>query len=217
MLVAACVADRLADCFRSRRSRSSAFRNRSFAARRSRWCRRSSVSQALSLTAIGGSSMPSTLRCSDSGELGPRIALIQGNSLAEWKHDPNRERQIMEEYIELSEQAVSQARERRRPAGRSDRLAGNDVSHSARYVRPGLPAAGERGELRQRTSPRMRPHDLAGLVRATGHAGAGRHRPSALPRCCGRRRRIADRSSSTRRCSSVATARSSARTTKCIA
>ncbi|HEX3598821.1 MAG TPA: apolipoprotein N-acyltransferase [Lacipirellulaceae bacterium] len=42
---------------------------------------------------------------------GPRIALIQGNSLAEWKQDPNRERQIMEEYISLSEKAVTHAHE----------------------------------------------------------------------------------------------------------
>jgi apolipoprotein N-acyltransferase len=43
---------------------------------------------------------------------GLRIALIQGNSLAEWKHDPSRERQIMDEYITLSEQAVAKARVR---------------------------------------------------------------------------------------------------------
>jgi apolipoprotein N-acyltransferase len=48
---------------------------------------------------------------SSSADPGPRVALIQGNSLAEWKQDPNRERQIMEEYISLSEKAVSQARE----------------------------------------------------------------------------------------------------------
>ena len=42
---------------------------------------------------------------------GPRIALIQGNSLAEWKLDPNRERQIMEEYISLSERAVAAAKQ----------------------------------------------------------------------------------------------------------
>ncbi len=42
---------------------------------------------------------------------GPRVALIQGNSRAEWKLDPNRERQIMEEYISLSERAIAQARE----------------------------------------------------------------------------------------------------------
>jgi apolipoprotein N-acyltransferase len=39
-----------------------------------------------------------------------RIALIQGNSLAEWKYDPSRERQIMEEYISLSERAVETAK-----------------------------------------------------------------------------------------------------------
>ncbi len=38
-----------------------------------------------------------------------RIALIQGNSLAEWKSDPSRERQIMDEYMALSDQAVGMA------------------------------------------------------------------------------------------------------------
>ncbi|MEX0613725.1 MAG: apolipoprotein N-acyltransferase [Pirellulales bacterium] len=36
-----------------------------------------------------------------------RIALIQGNSLAEWKFDPSRERQIMDEYLALSDRAVA--------------------------------------------------------------------------------------------------------------
>jgi apolipoprotein N-acyltransferase len=36
----------------------------------------------------------------------PYIALIQGNSLATWKYDPQRQQQIMAEYIGLSEQAV---------------------------------------------------------------------------------------------------------------
>ena len=47
------------------------------------------------------------------------IALIQGNSLAEWKLDPNRERQIMDEYIALSEQAVAKAARAWATAGRS--------------------------------------------------------------------------------------------------
>jgi len=38
-----------------------------------------------------------------------RIALIQGNSLAEWKTDPSRERQIMDEYLALSDRAVQTA------------------------------------------------------------------------------------------------------------
>ena len=41
-----------------------------------------------------------------------RIALVQGNSLAEWKQDPSRERQIMDQYLKLSERAVAMARER---------------------------------------------------------------------------------------------------------
>jgi apolipoprotein N-acyltransferase len=38
-----------------------------------------------------------------------RIALVQGNSLAEWKADPSRERQIMDEYLALSDRAVTMA------------------------------------------------------------------------------------------------------------
>jgi apolipoprotein N-acyltransferase len=38
-----------------------------------------------------------------------RIALIQGNSEPEWKHDPSREQQIMDEYIALSGRAVELA------------------------------------------------------------------------------------------------------------
>lgn len=40
---------------------------------------------------------------------GPRIALIQGNSLAEWKLDPEKERQIMDEYLRLSRDAIARA------------------------------------------------------------------------------------------------------------
>jgi apolipoprotein N-acyltransferase len=53
-------------------------------------------------SALGRDSNPRTIR----------IALIQGNSLAEWKYDPSRERQIMDEYISLSEQAVELAKTR---------------------------------------------------------------------------------------------------------
>jgi apolipoprotein N-acyltransferase len=42
---------------------------------------------------------------------GPRLALIQGNSSAEMKFDPNRERQIMTDYMELSEKAIAEARQ----------------------------------------------------------------------------------------------------------
>jgi apolipoprotein N-acyltransferase len=38
---------------------------------------------------------------------GPRIALIQGNTLSTWKADPDRESQIMKDYIRLSEQAIA--------------------------------------------------------------------------------------------------------------
>jgi apolipoprotein N-acyltransferase len=42
---------------------------------------------------------------------GPRLALIQGNSSADMKFHPNRERQIMTDYMELSEKAIAEARQ----------------------------------------------------------------------------------------------------------
>lgn len=38
-----------------------------------------------------------------------RLALIQGNSLADWKRDPEKQKQIMRDYFELSKQAVAKA------------------------------------------------------------------------------------------------------------
>ena len=43
---------------------------------------------------------------------GPRIALIQGNTLADWKHDPDRQQRIMDEHVRLSLEAVKLSRER---------------------------------------------------------------------------------------------------------
>ncbi|NOZ39631.1 MAG: apolipoprotein N-acyltransferase [Planctomycetes bacterium] len=42
---------------------------------------------------------------------GPRIALIQGNTPADWKSDPERQLSIMQEYARLSEEAVEQAQQ----------------------------------------------------------------------------------------------------------
>lgn len=41
-----------------------------------------------------------------------RIALIQGNTPADWKMDAERQQEIMREYVELSEQAVHEAKAR---------------------------------------------------------------------------------------------------------
>ena len=41
-----------------------------------------------------------------------RVALIQGNSLADWKNDDARQISIMQEYVQLSEQAVLQSQQR---------------------------------------------------------------------------------------------------------
>lgn len=42
---------------------------------------------------------------------GPRIALIQGDTRADWKHDPDRQQRIMDEHVRLSLEAVRQSRE----------------------------------------------------------------------------------------------------------
>jgi len=42
---------------------------------------------------------------------GPRIALIQGNTPADWKSDPDRQISIMQEYARLSEEAVEQSKQ----------------------------------------------------------------------------------------------------------
>ena len=42
---------------------------------------------------------------------GPRIALVQGNTLADWKSDPGRQQRIMDEHVRLSLEAVKQSRE----------------------------------------------------------------------------------------------------------
>ncbi len=44
-------------------------------------------------------------------EPGPRIALIQGNSLAEWKLDPAKEGRIMDDYLQISQRAIAKARD----------------------------------------------------------------------------------------------------------
>ena len=43
---------------------------------------------------------------------GPRIALIQGNTPADWKSDPQRQLSIMQEYARLSEEVVEQSQQR---------------------------------------------------------------------------------------------------------
>ena len=42
---------------------------------------------------------------------GPRIALVQGNTLADWKNDPGKQQRIMDEHVRLSLEAVKQSRE----------------------------------------------------------------------------------------------------------
>lgn len=42
---------------------------------------------------------------------GPRIALVQGNTLADWKSDPGKQQRIMDEHVRLSLEAVERSRE----------------------------------------------------------------------------------------------------------
>jgi apolipoprotein N-acyltransferase len=46
---------------------------------------------------------------------GPLVALIQGNTEAEWKQDPERESEIKKQYSEFSERAVAAGRDEGRP------------------------------------------------------------------------------------------------------
>jgi apolipoprotein N-acyltransferase len=48
-------------------------------------------------------------RPADGAPAGPRVALIQGNSLADWKSDVAKQQQIMNEYVGLSQEAVRKA------------------------------------------------------------------------------------------------------------
>jgi len=43
---------------------------------------------------------------------GPRVALIQGNTLPDWKGDPDRQQKIMLEYARLSEKAVAASKKK---------------------------------------------------------------------------------------------------------
>lgn len=78
--------------------------------------RRIVVAFVPAIVAIGATLAYGNWRLSQHAELadskferGPRVALIQGNSLAEWKQDLGREDQIMREYIQLSEKAIAAA------------------------------------------------------------------------------------------------------------
>jgi apolipoprotein N-acyltransferase len=81
------------------------------------------VPAALAITATLGygylrlSEAPNMQIAVSESSTGPRIALIQGNSLAEWKADPSRERNIMDEYLALSDRALQVAAQE--TAGRS--------------------------------------------------------------------------------------------------
>ncbi|HEX2475167.1 MAG TPA: apolipoprotein N-acyltransferase, partial [Lacipirellulaceae bacterium] len=68
-----------------------------------------------SALAYGSAMLEAAKTAASSGVRSARIALIQGNSLAEWKYDPSRERQIMDQYVRLSEQAVHSAEQDGKP------------------------------------------------------------------------------------------------------
>ena len=42
---------------------------------------------------------------------GPRIAIVQGNTLANWKHEPGRQQRIMDEHVRLSLEGVKKSHE----------------------------------------------------------------------------------------------------------
>lgn len=60
---------------------------------------------ALAVTLLYGHSRISELQQQEPRP-GPRIALIQGNTLADWKSDPEKQQRIMDEHVRLSREAV---------------------------------------------------------------------------------------------------------------
>jgi apolipoprotein N-acyltransferase len=99
---------------------------------------------------------------------GPRLALIQGNSSAEMKFDPNRERQIMTDYIELSAKAVAKAREvgDGRPV---DLVVWPETMFRTSLITfdPGYRAPPDENRTPDEIAS-YSPHDLAGLVKRLG-------------------------------------------------
>lgn len=96
----------------------------------------------------------------------PRIALIQGNSLADWKHDAARQRQIMEEYIGLSHLAVANASASGRPV---DLVVWPETMFRSglRSFEPGFELPTSVPQTTDEIAA-IGPRDLAGLVRELG-------------------------------------------------
>jgi len=92
-----------------------------------------------------------------------RVALIQGNSLAEWKADPNRGRQIMDEYLALSDRAVAMANER--DGSPIDLIVWPETMFRTGIVSfdPGYKVPAESGRTAEEVAAYAR-QDLAGLV-----------------------------------------------------
>jgi apolipoprotein N-acyltransferase len=66
---------------------------------------------ALSATLFYGTTSTIDLALRQKSPPGPRIAIVQGNTLAEWKQDVGRQQRIMDEHVQLSMEAVQHARE----------------------------------------------------------------------------------------------------------
>jgi apolipoprotein N-acyltransferase len=110
MLVAACLAELLRVCFLSPNM---AIRNTKSKTRRAIRVVFPAIVALVPVLAYGyfcvsSASSPQTDRK-------PRVALIQGSIQAEWKQDPERESQIMREYISLTERAVREANQQEKP------------------------------------------------------------------------------------------------------
>ena len=117
-----------------------------------------------------------------------RIALIQGNSLAEWKYDPSASgKSWTSTSVSRNRQS---SRQSRAATARSGRVAGDDVSHPTGHGRPGFKPPPGRHRT-HRGHRLLRPSDLAALVAAAEHARARRHRSRSFPRDCNASRRIA--------------------------
>jgi apolipoprotein N-acyltransferase len=99
---------------------------------------------------------------------GPRIALIQGDSSADMKFDPSRERQIMTDYMDLSVKAIANARQvgDGRPV---DLVVWPETMFRTSLITfdPGYKVPREATQTAEEIAS-YGPHDLAGLVKRLG-------------------------------------------------
>jgi len=122
---------------------------------------------ALGFAIVYGSTVQLEARKPSARNRGPRIALIQGNTPADWKSDAARQQEIMQEYLQLSLDAVRESKAR---DGRAVDLVvwpETTFRQTLISVQEGFTPPPERMHASARTAAQS---DLAELVRQVGCA-----------------------------------------------